>query len=408
MPVTKESSFIISTLVNQLGAADGASLPPRQRGVTRVPVVSALRVLKAAAFVGGTEVTLVWSNPKPPFHRSIDHYNVYVTGPFLGSNTTQGPSAFATSPATLKLESSGGIVVTAYVQTQMKSGIVSDLFGSPAVSFTTKVSDLVEGASTLTTPGSIVLVGASPGELTELIGPLPVGSGGTELTGGTSGGILGFTDSSTLVSSAELLANAIVLGGGAGATPSTPVSLGTTTTVLHGNAGGAPSFAAVSLTADVAGTLAVGNGGTGATGFTTGSVIFSNGTILTQDNASLFFDDSTNRLGIGTATPKSTLESGGSFGLKVKSIVVGDSPYTAAAETVILADATGGAITVALPALSGVAGRIYHVKKIDATANTVTLDASGAENIDGITTQVLTTQYQSFMIFAGPSEWSII
>jgi len=42
-------------------------------------------------------------------------------------------------------------------------------------------------------------------------------------------------------------------------------SAGTTTTVLHGNAAGAPTFGAVSLTADVSGTLPVGNGGTGAT-----------------------------------------------------------------------------------------------------------------------------------------------
>lgn len=40
-------------------------------------------------------------------------------------------------------------------------------------------------------------------------------------------------------------------------------SLGTTTTVLHGNAGGDPSFGAVSLTADVSGILPVANGGTG-------------------------------------------------------------------------------------------------------------------------------------------------
>src|SRR3972149_5017109 len=42
---------------------------------------------------------------------------------------------------------------------------------------------------------------------------------------------------------------------------------GTTTTVLHGNAAGQPSFAAVSLTADVRGILPGANGGTG-NGFT--------------------------------------------------------------------------------------------------------------------------------------------
>jgi len=52
---------------------------------------------------------------------------------------------------------------------------------------------------------------------------------------------------------------------------------------------------------------AVSDGGTGSTAFTAGSVVFSNGTILTQDNASLFFDDTNNRLGIGTTTPGDTL-----------------------------------------------------------------------------------------------------
>lgn len=40
---------------------------------------------------------------------------------------------------------------------------------------------------------------------------------------------------------------------------------GTTTTVLHGNAAGAPSWSAINLAADITGTLAIANGGTGAT-----------------------------------------------------------------------------------------------------------------------------------------------
>jgi hypothetical protein len=54
-------------------------------------------------------------------------------------------------------------------------------------------------------------------------------------------------------------------------------SLGTTTTVLHGNVGGAPSFGAVVLTTDVSGTLPVGNGGSGAATFTANGVLLGNG-----------------------------------------------------------------------------------------------------------------------------------
>lgn len=92
-----------------------------------------------------------------------------------------------------------------------------------------------------------------------------VADGGTGLSSGTSGGVLAFTDATTLTSSAALAANQLVLGGGAGAVPATLGSLGTTTTVLHGNAAGAPTFGAVSLTTDVTGTLPAANGGTGGT-----------------------------------------------------------------------------------------------------------------------------------------------
>lgn len=81
-------------------------------------------------------------------------------------------------------------------------------------------------------------------------GTLAVGSGGTGLASGTDGGVLGFTGTTTLKSSVLLKANAIVLGGGAGATPTALGTLGTTSQVLHGNAAGAPSFSQVA-TGDV-------------------------------------------------------------------------------------------------------------------------------------------------------------
>lgn len=77
------------------------------------------------------------------------------------------------------------------------------------------------------------------------------------------------TGNTAVTAAAALTANQLLIGGGSGAV-STLGSLGTTTTLLHGNAGGAPTFAAVSLTADVSGVLPPANGAVvnlSATGF---------------------------------------------------------------------------------------------------------------------------------------------
>lgn len=52
---------------------------------------------------------------------------------------------------------------------------------------------------------------------------------------------------------------------------------GANTQTLHGNAAGNPAWSAVILTTDVSGTLPVGNGGTGATSFTSGAIILGGG-----------------------------------------------------------------------------------------------------------------------------------
>lgn len=66
-----------------------------------------------------------------------------------------------------------------------------------------------------------------------------VADGGTGLSSGTDGGILGFTAAGTIASSTLLAANALVIGGGAGATPTTTTTGTGVVTALGVNVGSA-------------------------------------------------------------------------------------------------------------------------------------------------------------------------
>jgi hypothetical protein len=69
-------------------------------------------------------------------------------------------------------------------------------------------------------------------------------------------------------------------------------------------------------------------------------------------------------------------------------------------------DAAGGAVTINLPTLTGNLGLPYTIKKMGSTAN-VTVDGFASEAIDGATTYVLTSQYETVSIVAGPSSWCV-
>ena len=80
--------------------------------------------------------------------------------------------------------------------------------------------------------------------------------------------------------------------------------------------------------------------------------------------------------------------------------------YTAvASDKVILCDATGGAFTVTLPAVASSAKLLFHIKKIDGSANAITVDGNGAETIDDSATHSLSSQYNSITIVCDGTEW---
>ena len=86
-----------------------------------------------------------------------------------------------------------------------------------------------------------------------------------------------------------------------------------------------------------------------------------------------------------------------------------DTPYTVlATDGTIRCDCASGVVSVVLPAATG-SGRVLNVKKIDASANAVTVTPDGAETIDGETTQVIDGQYDNMQIQdAAAGAWDII
>ena len=120
---------------------------------------------------------------------------------------------------------------------------------------------------------------------------LPVANGGTGLSSGTSGGVLAYTATGTLASSAALAASALVIGGGAGAAPSTTTTgtgvvtaLGVNTGtagafVVNGGALGTPSSGTVTNLTGTANITVTGgaSGAIAATTLTTSSTVTING-----------------------------------------------------------------------------------------------------------------------------------
>lgn len=71
--------------------------------------------------------------------------------------------------------------------------------------------------------------------------------------------------------------------------------------------------------------------------------------------------------------------------------------------SMILVDASGGARTITL--LTATADFTLAVKKTDSSANTVTIDGSGAETIDGALTLVLEAQYDAANLRSDGTSW---
>lgn len=178
---------------------------------------------------------------------------------------------------------------------------------------------------------------ANPATAKIVSGTVAVANGGTGLSSGTSGGVPYFSSTSAMASSAALASNALVVGGGAGAAPSTVTTgtgvvtaLGVNTGtagafVVNGGALGTPSSGTATnliglpLSTGVTGQLPVANGGTGATA-TTGSgnnVLSTSPTLVTPILGTPTSATLTNATGLPIATGVSGLGTGVATALAV-------------------------------------------------------------------------------------------
>lgn len=138
------------------------------------------------------------------------------------------------------------------------------------------------------------------------------------LTAGTGIGVSGTYPNFTITNSAP--------SSGGTVTSVAALTLGTTGTDLSSTVANSTSTPVITLNVPTASATNRGvlssadwstfNGKLTLPSLTSGSVLFSNGTTIAQNNANLFWDNTNSRLGIGTATPATTLQIAGTVTLR--------------------------------------------------------------------------------------------
>lgn len=236
------------------------------------------------------------------YDTTLNRFRQYVNGGIANVGTGDG---------------NGTVTSVSVVTANGLAGTVATATTTPALTLSTTITGILQGNGTaisaasttgsgavvlatsptlvtpaLGTPSAIVLTNGTGLPLTTgVTGTLPIANGGTNATSALSA----FNNLSPLTTTGDLL----TFSGG----NNVRLAIGTTGFALVSN-GTSPTWSQVSLTAGVTGVLPIANGGTNnSSAYTAGSVIFSSGTALTQDNANLFWDNTSKYLGVNSNTP---------------------------------------------------------------------------------------------------------
>lgn len=111
------------------------------------------------------------------------------------------------------------------------------------------------------------------------------------------------------------------------------------------------------------------------------------------------------KFGIGTSSPTSTLHNSGSIALTYTTKASTFTP--SATEYGFLVDATSGSVTANLPTAVGITGRKYFFKKTDSSSNTVIVNPSTTETVDGKLTFSLSFQNETVEVISDGANWAV-
>ncbi len=262
---------------------------------------------------GGTTITLL-----SPLTAKGDLYTRNsTTGVALpvGTNTFVLSANSGTATGLEWIANATGTVTSVSVVTANGfAGTVATATTTPAITLTTTISGVLKGNGTAISAAAsadiITALGYTPTDAAVVPSTAPsagqilvgnagntayakqtVSGSGATITLASTGvmTISGIANASLTNSSITINGTSVALGGTRTLTLASAdfVNQGTTSTVLHGNAAGNPSFAAVSLTADVSGVLPVANGGVDQTAWSSWTVTWTNVDVTTAPAATV-------------------------------------------------------------------------------------------------------------------------
>ena len=184
----------------------------------------------------------------------------YTTGDILYASSSSALSKLADVAAGSYLRSGGVSTAPVWSTTTLpNSATTGDLLFASSSNTYSNLADVATGFALISGGVATAPSWGKIGLTTHVSGILPIANGGTNSGTALSGSTIMISNGSSIVQG----------------------SAGTTTTVLHGNAAGVPTYGAVVLTTDVSGILPLANGGTNANlTAVNGGVVYSTGSAM--------------------------------------------------------------------------------------------------------------------------------